>query len=98
MFFFSTLVATRPHSSLVKKILTYEIPGILNHPFNPNIYENISKEFPSKVKAIKCYKSELENFPHPRSIESSESLAKLRGMQSSFKKAESFELIRSIHD
>jgi hypothetical protein len=44
------------------------------------------------------YKSEIMNFPHPRSIKAIESLAMLRGTESGLKKAEAFQLIRNIID
>ena len=96
--FESSLVATRPHSSKVKQILSYEIPGITYRPFSPTVYENISKEFSSKIKAFKYYTTEIEKFPHPRSFESIEGLSIRRGMESGLKKAEGFELIRNIID
>lgn len=96
--FESTLVAARPHSSTVRDLLSYEIPAITSTPFRPVIYEDITREMAVKIRAFKCYKSELEKFPHPRSIEAIESLAMKRGFESSLKRAESFELIRSIID
>ncbi len=94
--FESTLIAARPSRCDVKQIFSYEIPGHVIIPFIPNVYENISKEFLFKKKALKQYASEIEKFPNPRSFEVLESLATLRGMESGFKKAESFQLIRSI--
>ena len=94
----STLVATRPTSSSVKKILCYEIPGITKNPFKPNIYEKIDKEFEFKKKAFQIYKSEVMKFPHPRSIKAIENLAIYRGIQSGLEKAEAFELIMHISD
>ena len=93
-----TLVATRPISNSVKKILCYEIPGITKIPFNPNIYERIDKEFKFKIQAFQLYKSEVTKFPHPRSIESIETLAVHRGIESGLKKAESFQLLRHVLD
>jgi len=94
----STLVATRPISNTVKQILCYEIPGIVKTPFNPNIYEGIDKEFKFKIKAFQIYESEVEQFPHPRSVESIENLALRRGIESGLKKAEAFQLVRQILD
>ena len=94
--FESTLVATRPLTSNVKQVLCYEIPGITKFPFQPTIYENIEKQFTYKIKALNEYKTEIKEFPHPRSIEAIESLSVYRGMESGFVKAESFELIRNI--
>ena len=94
--FNSTLVATRPSSSGVKKVFSYELPGYTKKPFSPNHYEDITKQFVHKLKAFKMYKSEIMKFPHPRSIESIENLAVYRGIQAGIAKAESFELIRNI--
>ena len=91
-----TLVATRPSSSSVKQLFSYEIPGPTKKPFVPNTYENISNEIDFKIKALKIYKSEINKFPHPRSIESVQSLAKIRGVESGLKFAEGFRLIRNI--
>ena len=96
--FNSTLVATRPFSSSVKQLLSYESPGPVKKPFRPTVYENVEKEFSYKLKAFKMYKSEVMDFPHPRSIEAIESLAMQRGTECALKKAEAFQLIRNIVD
>jgi len=93
----STLVATRPASSSVKEVLCYELPGIVKNPFTPTVYENIALELSYKIKAFKCYKSEIEKFPHSRSIESIENLAIQRGIESGLKRAEAFQLLRKIN-
>jgi len=94
--FNSTLVACRPKSG-VKQILCYEIQGNTKVPFAPNVFENIEKEFPYKIKGFKMYKSEIEEFPNPRSIAAIENLAIQRGVESGTKKAEAFELIRVVN-
>tara|TARA_Y100000310_G_scaffold317599_1_gene370637 strand:+ start:63 stop:704 length:642 start_codon:yes stop_codon:yes gene_type:complete len=96
--FASSLVVTRPFSSSVKKLLCYEIPGPTRTPFQPNVYENVVRFFSYKINAFKMYKSEVRKFPHPRSIEAIENLAIQRGVESSLKRAEAFQLIRSIVD
>jgi len=93
----STLVACRPKSG-VKKILCYELQGNTKVPFNPNTYENIEKEFNSKIKGFKMYTSEIETFPHARSLTAIENLAVYRGIESGLKKAEAFELIQKINN
>ena len=95
--FNSTLVACRPKSG-VKQILCYETLGGTKVPFVPNVFENIEQEFSYKIKAFKMYKSEVRKFPHPRSIEAIENLAIQRGVECSLRKAEAFQLIRSIID
>jgi len=96
--FDSALVATRPFSSSVKQLLSYECPGPVKQPFQPTVYQNVEKEFSYKLEAFKMYKSEVMKFPHPRSIEVIENLAIQRGVECSLKKAEAFQLIRSIVD
>tara|TARA_Y100000996_G_scaffold160817_1_gene124452 strand:+ start:2652 stop:3293 length:642 start_codon:yes stop_codon:yes gene_type:complete len=95
--FNSTLVSCRPQSG-VKQIFSYELPGFSKHPLNVNTYENIEKEFSYKIKAFKMYKSEVMKFPHPRSLLAIENLSIYRGVQSGLKKAEAFELIKSINN
>ena len=94
--FNSTLVACRPKSG-VKQILCYEIQGNTKVPFVPNVFENIEKEFSYKIKGFKMYKSEIEEFPNPRSIAAIENLAIQRGIESGTRKAEAFELIRVVN-
>ena len=95
--FESTLVATRPINSQIRKVLAYELPGPRILQFQPTIYEDISAEIISKNEALLEYESEVKQFPHPRSIESIESLAKYRGSQSGLKFAEAFRLIYEIN-
>jgi len=51
-----------------------------------------------KLKALKEYKSESRNFPHPRSQEAIEVLARRRGIEAGLAAAEAFEAIRLIKD
>ena len=95
--FESTLVITRPQSSSVKQVLSYEFPGKKSAPYNPNVFEDITKQFEFKIKAFKMYKSEIENFPHPRSLKAIENIAIMRGIESGLKKAEAFNLIHQIN-
>ena len=94
--FNSTLVATRPTSTEIKQVFSYELPGFVKDPFSPNHFEDITKELSYKIRAFKNYKSEIRKFPHARSIEGIENLAMYRGIQSGLKKAEAFQLIRNI--
>lgn len=96
--FESTLVASRPYNSTVKTIMAYEIPGSIRTPFHPNAYENITSFFQNKIKAFKEYESEIEDFPHPRSLESIENLCIQRGVEAGCKRAESFYIVKNIND
>ena len=64
--------------------------------FDPVFYENVKSEIQFKIKALKIYSSEVESFPHPRSIKSVENLSIQRGIESGLDNAEGFELIRYI--
>lgn len=94
--FESTLVATRLTGNSVKRLLCYEIPGVTKYPFKPTTYENIFNEIDDKIDAFNAYKTEVEDFPHPCSIEAIENLSIMRGIESGLKRAEAFMLIRDI--
>lgn len=100
----ATLIALRPKTKFVKAIYSYEIPSSTDwitdreNIFIPNKFIDIGKELKDKIKAFKCYKSEIEKWPHSRSEEGLKALAEYRGMQSFQKSAEAFCLIRSTND
>lgn len=98
------LVVGRPRpGSSVKKIFAYEVLsetewGInSNGMFAPNYYEDIAGFIDAKKEAMACYKSELKDYPYPRSLEGIEILAKKRGMEVGIKYAEAFMLLREIN-
>lgn len=86
--FESSLVAGRS----VKKIISYEVYNTLD--FQPNIYVDISQELDIKLKAMKCYKSETRQYPHPRSIDAVKIRSQQRGIESGVEAAESFVLVK----
>lgn len=99
--FESSLVAMRPANHKVKRILSYETLsetewGQSIEPFTPNVYIDISDTIKTKIEAMKAYESELKQYPHPRSLEIIEALAKKRGSEVGVKFAEAFILIREI--
>ena len=49
------------------------------------------------MKAIQFYKSEIKKWPHPRSLEGIEYLARLRGGHVGCEYAESFYMAREIN-
>jgi len=101
--FEACLVAARPIKRKIKKILSYETLsettwGIPSKPFVPNVYVDISNTIEKKKEAMRVYKSEVKQYPHPRSIEIINALAIKRGSESGTKFAESFMLVREIID
>jgi LmbE family N-acetylglucosaminyl deacetylase len=86
----------------IKRILTYEtlseteFGSNKDFKFNPNIFVNIESTLTQKLQAMQIYKSEIDNFPFPRSLEAISALAAIRGSASGFRAAEAFELIKEI--
>ncbi|MDD3138961.1 MAG: PIG-L family deacetylase [Lachnospiraceae bacterium] len=100
----AAMVAVRPNGqNHVREVYAYETlsetewntPSVKN-AFIPNVWNDISSFFDRKVAAMKCYQSQLQDFPHPRSIKAIESLAALRGSTIGCQHAEAFMLIRKI--
>ena len=101
--FDSVMVATRPVNigRDIEIVAAYETLSEThwNAPhiepnFTPNWVIDISGFIEVKLKALECYKSQISEFPSPRSIDAVESLAKFRGTQAGFAYGESFHLVR----
>ncbi len=97
----AVLTATRPSQKFtVKKVITFEVPSSTEWNFSkkfiPNIFVDISKELSVKTRAMKAYQNEIRKFPHPRSMEGLEIIAKRWGTVSGFRAAEAFCLIREF--
>ena len=98
------MVAMRPIGKFkVKEIYAYETlsetewntPSVEN-VFIPNVWNDITDFMGIKKKAMSCYQSQIQEPPHPRSLEIIETLGKFRGSTVGVKYAESFMLIRKI--
>ena len=101
--FNATITATRPSTRVnVKKVICFEVPSSsewnFGDTFSPNIFVDIKRELSYKKKAIQTYKTELKKFPHPRSANSLDIIAKRWGTVSGFEASEAFELIRELDD
>lgn len=99
----ASLVAARPtHKNKIAKIYCYETLsetewGPMNEkPFVPNHFENSENHFYKKIEAMKFFKSQIREFPNPRSIEAMEALAQFRGATCGFHRAEAFTVERQI--
>ena len=100
----AALVALRPRINK-KNIAVYayetlsetewNIPSTDNY-FQPNTWYDITETLGIKLQAMKCYKTQLKEFPHPRSLEAIEALAKLRGSSVCLKAAEAFMAVRTF--
>ena len=96
----AVLTACRPSNVSVKEILCFEVLSSTewSYPYNfsPNYFSNIENHVTKKVNAMKLFKSEIREFPHPRSSENIRNVAARWGSVCGFKAAEAFELIRKI--
>ncbi len=97
----AVITATRPVSGeFAKEIYSFEIPSSTewNYPlsFSPDVFFDISDTLDIKLKALKEYKTELRNFPHPRSIEAVKLNAQMWGVKVGLKYSEVFKILRII--
>src|SRR5699024_3419359 len=99
----SSMVALRPiNNPQLKFIYAYEtlsetewdIPSV-NNAFVPNVWVDVSETIDQKLEAMSFYKSQLYEFPHPRSIKAIKSLSQFRGSTVGVNHGESFMLIRA---
>lgn len=97
----SVITSTRPlPDEPVKEIYSFEVLSSTewNYPseFSPNAFYDIRATLKYKLKAMEIYKSELRDYPHPRSIEGIRLNAEYWGMHVGLKYAEAFKSIRII--
>lgn len=64
--------------------------------FTPHVYVNISKHLELKLRAMEKYRSELREYPHPRSLEGIRMVAQARGLSICRAAAEAFYVVREI--
>ena len=100
----AAMVALRPkYQHVVRKIYAYEtlsetgwdLPNTTNE-FIPNAYNDITDYLDLKIEAMRIFRSQIAEYPNPRSVEASNALAMYRGSTVNLKASESFSLIREI--
>jgi LmbE family N-acetylglucosaminyl deacetylase len=95
----AVLTACRPlPGSSVREILAYETVSSTEWgtPFVPNHFVAVDGFVDAKLRALECYRSEMREFPHPRSAESIRALAAFRGASIGASAAEAFAVVRSV--
>lgn len=100
------LVAARPlEGNPVKRIYSYETLSetewaapFSNDSFTPTFFVNITDHLSAKIEAMKCFRTQLKEFPNPRSLKAIEALANLRGSTIGVNYAEAFVTIRIIEN
>lgn len=87
----------------IKRVILMETPSETDftpahvvNPFNPNLFVDVSAFIEKKLDIMKLFKSEVQPHPFPRSIESLQALATVRGGQAGCSAAESFMIIKEI--
>jgi LmbE family N-acetylglucosaminyl deacetylase len=101
--FKSISIAARPINNFPSRLLLFETPSStewqsydLRQVFVPNVYVDISGTMAQKIEAFKCYKTEIRDYPHPRSEEGIKAYAAFRGLAAGLTAAEAFSLYRSV--
>ncbi len=99
--FNAVLTACRPlKDQLVREIYSFDVPSSTdwNYPstFTPNVFVDIRSTINKKIEAMRCYKTEIRPFPHPRSPEAIETFGKYWGSMAGLMCAEAFEAVRII--
>lgn len=100
----AVIAACRPQPGhFVRELLFFEVPSSTEwrppgsaQDFAPNWFVNIDPFLQIKLQALEAYRSELRDFPHPRSLTAVEALARWRGACAGFAAAEAFILGRKI--
>ena len=90
---------------ICKEIRLFEVASATNYgnpsitsTFSPNLFVNITNQWPEKADALNAYSAEMREYPHTRSIQGIKNLASLRGNQVGYELAEAFEVIRKLED
>jgi LmbE family N-acetylglucosaminyl deacetylase len=100
----AVLIATRPlPEKNIKEIYSFEVPSSTewngfsaSTAFIPNVFIDISNTIDKKIEAMTKYKSELKDYPHPRSLKHIRELAVVNGSIVGLNYCEAFVLIRRI--
>lgn len=93
-------IATRPTREFIKVIYAFDTASSTEwgypRKFLPDTWIDISAELDTKIKALACYKSEMREYPHPRSLEAIKIKAQAWGVQVCASAAEVFMTIRKV--
>lgn len=100
----AVITACRPQPGFpVRRLLFFEIasstewrPPNSLPPFAPQWFNDVSGFLALKLKALEAYAEEMRPYPHPRSVEAVEHLARWRGATVGVEAAEAFELGREV--
>lgn len=92
-------IACRPQPGCsVKQLLMGEVPCSTGWAggFNPDYFVEITDTLDKKIRAAECYKTEMRDYPHPRSLQGIKALAQYQGSRCGLRAAEAFITVRSV--
>jgi LmbE family N-acetylglucosaminyl deacetylase len=100
----AAVTACRPQPThCVKRLLSFETvsstewaPSATFPAFQPTLFLDISAHWARKRAALRAYQSEMRPWPHARSLQAVEYLARWRGASVGLEMAEAFVLIREV--
>lgn len=100
LLFKALLVATRPTEQCIRAIYAFDTASSTEwafpRTFVPDTWVDISSTLEVKLEAMACYRSELREYPHPRSLDALRYKAKAWGNQVCLDAAEVFMTVRSV--
>ena len=100
LLFRALLVATRPTEQYIQSIYAFDTASSTEwaypRTFIPDTWVDISATLQVKLDAMACYKSEIRDYPHPRSLQALEYRARAWGNQSCLDTAEVFMTVRRV--
>lgn len=98
----AVVTATRPmQNETVKEVYAFEVLSSTEWGFplsySPNVFFDVTETIEQKVKALNEYKTEMRDYPHPRSTKAVKKNAETWGFKMGLKYAEAFVCIRCQH-
>lgn len=64
------------------------------HPFQPNRFVDVDSTFEQKLAAVRCYRSDMRDYPHPRSLRALRDRASYWGSIAGLPAVEPFVVLR----
>jgi LmbE family N-acetylglucosaminyl deacetylase len=97
----AVMTAARPMvGETVKEIYSFEVMSSTEWKFplsfSPDCYYDITETLEQKVEAMATYRTELREYPHPRSLKGIRLTAENWGMRVGVPYAEAFKLVRMV--
>jgi len=101
LLFQAVLVATRPVVENIRAVYAFETSSSTEwafpRTFVPDTWVDVSSTLERKIQAMACYRSEIREYPHPRSLEALRYQAMHRGSEVALRAAEAFMTVRRVH-